>query len=272
MPSIKLEVASIFAAGVASGVAISALLFKFSAQGLFTGFGKHSTDSKWIKRALDSDPPAENDFWVEVYKEPRHFPEMDNKYCRVIRFRFPPGDKTLYHRHRVDSFFVFFSSTKCRNEILGKPATSLEVTKGSAAGACYCMKPIIHKISNIGSGWMHGLDIEIKQTDTEEYTNPPLPESKNLKVIYDSKTAGGKRIRVYKLTVGAGESVECDFMFPRLVMCNKGSTVVVQVAGQDPATLTRYEGTYWWKAKGFKGIITNTAEHGDYEVMIAEWH
>jgi len=68
----------------------------------------------WNKRAKDPKPPASSEAWVEVYDEPRHFVEMDNEFCRVIRFRFPPKDKTLFHRHSVDSFFVFFNSTRVR--------------------------------------------------------------------------------------------------------------------------------------------------------------
>mmetsp|Transcript_37230 Transcript_37230/g.59793 ORF Transcript_37230/g.59793 Transcript_37230/m.59793 type:complete len:155 (+) Transcript_37230:105-569(+) len=96
----------------------------------------------WNKRAKDPKPPASSEAWVEVYDEPRHFVEMDNEFCRVIRFRFPPKDKTLFHRHSVDSFFVFFNSTRVRNEQQGCPVHEFEIEAGNASGACYCTEVI----------------------------------------------------------------------------------------------------------------------------------
>mmetsp|Transcript_26375 Transcript_26375/g.36820 ORF Transcript_26375/g.36820 Transcript_26375/m.36820 type:complete len:279 (+) Transcript_26375:65-901(+) len=226
----------------------------------------------WNKRAKDPKPPESSEAWVEVYDEPRHFVEMDNEFCRIIRFRFPPKDKTLFHRHSVDSFFVFFNSTRVRNEQQGHPMHEFEIEAGNAAGACYCTEPIIHRISNLGPNWMHGLDIEIKSLKTKEYKTKPLKETRNIELIFDNKTKGGKRMRVYMLSISTGESVKnLSFIFPKLCMCYKGGKLKVDDADGFTKEIVRYRGTYWWNAEAFKGSITNIGD-SEYKVMIAEWH
>mmetsp|Transcript_14732 Transcript_14732/g.35957 ORF Transcript_14732/g.35957 Transcript_14732/m.35957 type:complete len:231 (-) Transcript_14732:450-1142(-) len=219
----KRSTAAIAAASVTAGALVGYLTAKFAPDlSQLLSELKHSTDGKWQKRALEPAPPSKYDKWVEVYDEPRHFVEMDNMYCRIIRFRFPPGDKTEYHRHRVDSFFVFFNSTRVRNELQGAPLEEFGIKEGTASGACYCTKPIIHRISNIGPRWMHGLDVEIKSFDSNEYKTLPLPETKNIKLLFDSKTNGGKHIRVYSIVIKLGQTAKLSLAFPKLFMCYKG--------------------------------------------------
>uniref|UniRef100_A0A7S2TMF1 Uncharacterized protein n=1 Tax=Lotharella oceanica TaxID=641309 RepID=A0A7S2TMF1_9EUKA len=263
------------AASFAAGIAFRSFAWTFFSPSKSSSNLKHSLDLKrWNARALDPNPPKATENWVEVYDEPFHFVEMDNKFCRVIRFRFPAGERTLYHRHKVDSFFVFFSSTRVRNEKQGEKPVEFDIAAGGAADACYCTEPIIHRISNIGNGWMHGLDIEIKSVDQKEYKRPCLQESDNLKIICKGKTMHGKHgIRVYRVSVAPGKSAYLSFPFKRLEMCQQGSLLSVKSSSDETEkeSIPRLTGSYCWSDDTFEGTVENRGDK-DYILFVAEWH
>eukprot|EP00472_Partenskyella_glossopodia_P013435 CAMPEP_0197539062 /NCGR_PEP_ID=MMETSP1318-20131121/61517_1 /TAXON_ID=552666 /ORGANISM="Partenskyella glossopodia, Strain RCC365" /LENGTH=277 /DNA_ID=CAMNT_0043097667 /DNA_START=6 /DNA_END=839 /DNA_ORIENTATION=+ len=273
MPNGKNGAIAVAAVGFAAGACVGSVVswFLTKEENLETGLA-HSEDPSWLSRGKDPKPPAKDDGWVEVYDEPYHKTELDSKYCRVVRFRFPAGKRTLFHRHSVDSFFCFFESARIRNEQLGKPVVEADVTAGTSNGACYCSSPIIHRISNIGKGWMHGLDVEIKHTDNPDYKTGPLPETENQFLIYDNtKHPHGKKMRVYNLHVDAGKKARFSLPFSRLVMCEKGSNIRVTKSDGSSFDTKRIPHTYWWESNGFEGTIENLGD-SEYVIMVAEWH
>lgn len=234
---------------------------------------------------------------VSVYDEPSHRVELEHPLFRVIRFKFGPSEKTLFHRHFVDSFFCFFSSTKITLET-EEGLKHADVERGSASFSAYSTTPIAHRIANVGDAVMHGLDIEVTPSKSVTcmlcnalVTGVPRLQDERHHVKVQAmlpfccptkkrvKTADGytyhdvhhARVELYKLTLGPGEATDTYSVdAPRLHIWYDSGTI-----SSEPSTGERFKrtitaGSYAFDDRRFHGKLVNRGDR-PISALIAVW-
>mgnify|MGYP003866186883 CR=1 FL=1 len=215
----------------------------------------------------------ENDFVEEILEcgsEPRHLIVLSNEYVRALRVSFPAGDTTLAHRHAEDSLYFF----------LVEGLSVVNHIKGSAP-ACDCMefgevrfgthksdKPLVHKITNTSNTMMLCIDAEVLKQPPITAAIPLVAEKHELIKTRD-------KIRVYKLTLEPGESVQVTYPFFSLSVVLDGGIIQSQVGAREGIpditwTTTAQRGDLHWK-EPVVGIKQTNVGDSTYVVFIAEW-
>jgi len=240
---------------------------------------------------------------VSVYHEPFHRVELEHPLFRVIRFRFPPGERTLFHRHFVDSFFCFFNDAKITLETAsGKDEKA--IVRGTASHAPYTDEPIVHRIENVGATWMHGLDIEVNPpaapkcvlcnafvTGVATVVEEPhfervdgalprcCPTPKRVRRVdpdaggsrYDEITITHDAVALYRLTLAPGESTETfSSAAPRLFVWYEDGSLRTTASGKRGETRPITEGSYAFDDRAFHGKLANAGET-PLTALVAVW-
>lgn len=98
---------------------------------------------------------------VPVRLEPRHVPEVQNKYMRVINAQIEDGDTSLFHVHEIPSAFVFMTDVVYDNQVLGQPWQKAPSEKGYAWYSSFASGPAIHRVAAPKGEKIHAYDVEI---------------------------------------------------------------------------------------------------------------
>lgn len=98
---------------------------------------------------------------VQVSKEPRHVPVLQNKYIRLLDVRLPPDDTTFYHIHSTPSLFIILTNTWTASQEKGDEWTRSESVAGNVWYRSFQPDSLIHRVANIDSVVFHVNDIEI---------------------------------------------------------------------------------------------------------------
>ena len=126
---------------------------------------------------------------VQVSKEPRHKPVLQNEYFRLLEVWLPPGDTTFYHIHSTPSLFLYLTSNSTSSQTLGGEWVHDSATAGKAWYRSFTPDSLIHRVVNTDSKPFHVNDIEILSA-----FNPgnykPLPFA----VIFDNEKAAAYSI------------------------------------------------------------------------------
>lgn len=128
-----------------------------------------------VVRAADVAEP------MPVQLEPRHKTELENEYIRLIDVQLQPGEVTLFHRHVIPSVVVYLTKSTNRSETWGDKTTlARDVSPGESRYAPYDEKPLVHRVTNTGTGLFRVFDIELLHNPPVTVTNaaPPPPAAK----------------------------------------------------------------------------------------------
>jgi quercetin dioxygenase-like cupin family protein len=98
---------------------------------------------------------------VQVSKEPRHVPVIENEYIRLLDVRLPPGDTTFYHIHSTPSLFIILTDTWTASQTQGEQWSRSKSATGQIWYRSFQPDSLIHRVANIDSTIFHVNDIEI---------------------------------------------------------------------------------------------------------------
>jgi quercetin dioxygenase-like cupin family protein len=101
---------------------------------------------------------------VQVSKEPRHKPVLQNKYIRLLDVWLQPGDTTLFHIHSTPSVFIELSDAAITAQSKGEDWVKDQSVAGKVWYRSFSPDVLIHRVSNLDSVPFHVNDIEILST------------------------------------------------------------------------------------------------------------
>jgi hypothetical protein len=112
---------------------------------------------------------------VQVSKEPRHLPMIENKYIRLLDVRLQPGDTTWYHIHSTPSVFLPFTTTLTGSQIKGRDWVKSKLFAGEAWYTSYIPDSVIHRVINYDTAVFHITDVELLLAFNPDGGLKPLP-------------------------------------------------------------------------------------------------
>src|SRR6266513_2757283 len=135
---------------------------------------------------------------VEISGEPRHHPNFENEFVRVLDVTVPAGDATLWHVHRNDNVVVTLGTASLRLEKVDAPTVEVlwKVGDVNFGKATY-----IHRAINIGSTPFHNLTIELLKSPLGPPGVPTQTGQASRQPILENE-----RVRVYRVTLEPGQS------------------------------------------------------------------
>jgi hypothetical protein len=206
-----------------------------------------------------------DDTWVEVRDEPRHQRRFENDYARVYDVRVAPGDRTLFHRHTEDTFYVAIENARVEDQTFGE---SQSRTSDVPAGIALCRphrdEPLIHRVCNVGQTGMRMIGAEVSRSP-EVSAEKPL-ESPGHALQWETP-----RIRAYLLELAPGECTgEVHYDFSGLtVALSEGNLGLHDTAGAT-RTSASARGDVVWHEGPLAFELTNAGEH-PFRAYVAEW-
>jgi hypothetical protein len=107
---------------------------------------------------------------VQVSKEPRHKPVLENNYLRLLDVWLPPGDTTLYHIHSTPSLFIYLNEAKISSQIKGQGWVNDQSVTGFTWYNPFSPDSLVHRVCNTDKISFHVNDIEILSSFTKNKT------------------------------------------------------------------------------------------------------
>jgi hypothetical protein len=127
---------------------------------------------------------------VQVSKEPRHVPMIENKYIRLLDVWLQPGDTTWYHVHSTPSVFLPFTTTWTGGQVKGSDWVKSKMIAGEAWYTSYIPDSVIHRVVNYDTAVFHVTDMELLSSFNPNGGLKPLP----FKILFDNE-----RVFAYRL-------------------------------------------------------------------------
>ena len=90
----------------------------------------------------------------------------------MLRVKFPGNDQTLWHRHRIDSFYIDLANAKLRNEMLDGPVTEHQACFGTLSYKEHSTAPYIHRITCLEGAQWFCIDGEILASPPQQAAAP----------------------------------------------------------------------------------------------------
>jgi hypothetical protein len=184
---------------------------------------------------------------------------------RVYDVLIPPGDRTLYHRHTEDTFYVAVDEATVRDRTWGDD----EARTGTApAGTAMCRphrsRPLIHQVENVGAGPMRLIGAEIK-------SSPSVTSAAALDAPGHRLTLERERLRAYELALEPGESTgDIEYGFASLTVLLTIATLLIGQADGREVTVVGAPGDVVWRPGPTGLSITNVGEE-PCRAAIGEW-
>ena len=126
---------------------------------------------------------------VQVSKEPRHKPVLQNEYFRLLDVWLPPGDTTFYHIHSTPSLFLYLTSNRISSQTFGGEWVQDSAIAGKAWYRSFTPDNLIHRVVNTDLKPFHVNDIEILSA-----FNPDNYKPLSFAVIFDNEKAAAYSI------------------------------------------------------------------------------
>ena len=203
--------------------------------------------------------------WVEVFDEPRHHRRFENDCARVYDVRVPPGERTLYHRHTEDTFYISILSAKIEDQTFGASETNTaQVPVGIAICRPHREEPLIHRVRNLGATPMRMIGAEVKRS-------PEVVAEQPLEAFGHTLQWETPRMRAYLLELAPGESTgEIRYDFGGLSVCLSEGNLAVHDAGGATRTGASAEGHATWHDGPLRFELTNRGE-APFRAYVGEW-
>jgi hypothetical protein len=203
--------------------------------------------------------------YVEVRDEPRHRRRFENEFVRVYDVQVPPGDRTLYHRHTEDTFYVAVNEATVRDRTWRDDESRM----GTApAGTVLCRphrsRPLIHQVENVGASDLRLIGAEIK-------ASPAVTSPAALDIPGHVLTLERDRLRAYELSLEPGDSTgEIEYGFSSLtVMLTLASLRILHPDGRERTTIYA-PGDVVWLPGSARFALTNVGEQ-PCRAAVGEW-
>ena len=201
---------------------------------------------------------------VPANQEPRHRVKLENEYVRIIDVEVPAGDATLYHTHSLDYPCVMVTDALLGNDVPGKPAADLKITRGLIGYYRASQGAYTHRFVNAGDGTFRAIGIELlKPAPSSSQVVTPLPASTGYTTVLDNE-----RVRGYLVTLEPGQSVgPVTLAGPGIRVVLTGGTVQ-QKDASGVVTLDVTPAQFAWRGSTSAHSLTNV---GSSKVEIVEF-
>ncbi len=206
--------------------------------------------------------------WVHVRDEPNHFHRYENDYARVYDARFAPGERSLYHRHDEDTFYVAVHAARAREQALGDDTVNeVDIPAGIALCRPHRAEPLTHIVQNVGEGSMRMIGAEVKQT-------PPVVSEAPLEApghtLYPDQP-GTTRLRLYLVELEPGQSTGLiRYAFSGLTVCVSEANLEITDRGGAARTVGLEAGDHVWH-DGPAELEIRNAGPKPYRAVLGEW-
>lgn len=193
---------------------------------------------------------------VDAKDEPHHRPKFVNEVVRVLDVEVSPGEATLYHTHSLDYPYVMLSTSRLKNDILGKPQTDLNISAGLIGYYRAAEGAYTHRFTNAGSNTFRAIGIELLTPAPRGEGGAPLTQSSAVKKVLDNE-----RVRGYRLTLLPGESLGPLTLPGRSVRVMQTAGEIEQsVNGAEPSKVAVALAQFEWRENAATYVLKNTGE------------
>ena len=190
---------------------------------------------------------------VDAKDEPHHRPKFVNEVVRVLDVEVLPGEATMYHTHSLDYPYVMLSTSLLKNDIPGKPQADLNITAGLIGYYRASQGAYTHRFTNVDGTPFRAIGIELLTRSALGNGAAPLAESASIKNVLDNE-----RVRGYRLTVAAGESVGPLTLPGRSVRVAQTAGVIEQsVNGGDAVSTVVDVAHFEWRETAVTVVLKN---------------
>jgi hypothetical protein len=122
---------------------------------------------------------------VQVSKEPRHKPVLENKYFRLLDVWLPPGDTTQYHVHSTPSAFLQLAGGAISSQVKGDKWVKEQTVPGKTWYRSFTPDSMIHRVCNADTIPFHVTDMEL----LAGYNNPSTPAPLPFTILWENEKA-----------------------------------------------------------------------------------
>jgi len=164
---------------------------------------------------------------VQVSKEPRHKPVLENEYVRMLDVVLPPADTTWFHIHSTPSVFLQFTSSNLATQVKDADWIKEQSEKGTVWYNPFLPDRLVHRVSNQDTNPFHVTDIEILSSYQPAAGLIPMPFT----VLLDNE-----KVFAYRLTEPFGNKQMMTGRGPILAALVEGDEVVFHDEGVKKTT------------------------------------
>lgn len=205
--------------------------------------------------------------YVEVADEPRHYHRFENDHARVYDVRFAPGERSLYHRHSVNTLYVTVFDTRVFDQAYGEADG---VTHELTAGLCGCRphghEPLIHRVRNDGNGMMQMIGAEHRGSPLV-VAECPLEAPYHALVDDPFK---GESIRCYQIDLPPGHATGVlDYRFSGLLVALGDATLAIEDDGVS-RVMAMGPGAFIWHDGPVRRELRNVGKTR-FRAVLGEW-
>lgn len=205
--------------------------------------------------------------YVEVADEPRHYHRFINDYARVYDVRFAPGERSLYHRHSVNTLYVTVYDTRVFDQTYGETDG---VTHELPSGLCGCRphgrETLIHRVRNDGHGLMQMIGAEYLGAP-EVVSEQPLTAPYHTLIDDPFK---GESIRCYAIDLPPGQSTGLlNYRFSGLLVALGDATLEIKDDGVS-RTIGLSPGAFIWHDGPIRRELRNVGKT-PFRAVLGEW-
>lgn len=196
-------------------------------------------------------PGAGRERPLRARDEPHHVTKFENQYVRVEDLVLPPGDATLFHEHTLDRAFLIVKGSDIVSQDLGGEPDRIQMETGRVGYMGYSAKPRTHRLSNVGSGVLELVGVEIVAPREERFTaseRPPIYE-----LVLDED-----RLRAWRLILEPGQaSPFIRRSAPGIRIAVTAGKVAERVKDRPEQEATLAPGSLQWQPAGVARSLRN---------------
>jgi hypothetical protein len=164
---------------------------------------------------------------VQVSKEPRHKPVLENEYVRMLDVVLQPADTTWFHIHSTPSVFLQFTSSNLATQVKDADWIKEQAEKGTVWFNPFLPNRLVHRVSNQDTNPFHVTDIEILSSYKPASGLIPMPFT----VLLDNE-----KVFAYRVTEPLGNKQMIFGRGPIIAALVEGDEVVFHDEGVKKAT------------------------------------
>jgi hypothetical protein len=164
---------------------------------------------------------------VQVSKEPRHKPVLENEYVRMLDVVLPPADTTWFHIHSTPSVFLQFTGSNLATQVKDADWIKEQSEKGTVWFNPFLPDRLVHRVSNQDTKPFHVTDIEILSSYKPASGLIPMP----FPVLLNNE-----KVFAYRVTEPFGNKQLITGRGPIIAALVEGNEVVFHDAGEKRTT------------------------------------
>ena len=145
---------------------------------------------------------AEEPVVVPVERAPFHVPVFANEYVQMLKVEIPAGRVGAWHRHILDLTGVVIETHGLAVQVQGQAAAPVDLKPRQVIFGGYAKAPLIHQVSNVGSGMFHLVGFEILYPQPGRFS----PSARTEVPAYTSDI-DNDRVRGWRVILQPGQAI-----------------------------------------------------------------